>query len=154
MTGLCAAFALLPDLDTASIPQRWFYRGVVLALVVLIAAGFFREAALIGVVAMLPLVHHHRGWTHRWWAALLLPLGVLLLWGLLPGLGFDGSRPEVHPARPLASIRAVIEWVGRYLPFYLAMAGGHGLHLVLDRVSPAPRQLGRRGSPSGLPRLS
>ena len=33
--GATVFFSLFPDLDTASVPQRWFFRGVFMALVYL-----------------------------------------------------------------------------------------------------------------------
>ena len=66
VAGLTAAFALLPDLDTASIIQRWFYRGMLGVLVWLMATDRAEHAAFLGAVSLLPLVHRHRGWTHTW----------------------------------------------------------------------------------------
>jgi len=66
-------FSLFPDLDTASIPQRWSYRAITLGLMVLAYYGLYQEAVALAVVAMLPLLDRHRGWTHRVWAPLLFP---------------------------------------------------------------------------------
>lgn len=67
-------FSLFPDLDTASIPQRWCYRAITLSLMALAYYGLYREAVALSVVAMLPLLDHHRGWTHRVWAPLAFPV--------------------------------------------------------------------------------
>jgi hypothetical protein len=131
--ALCAAFALFPDLDTASRPQRWAARVLVVVLAGLAWAGRWREAALVGLAALLPLLTHHRGWTHRWWAVPLVPLGVIVLWhALLGGGSFGGGG---------AFTRGAIAPVREHLPAYAAMCAGYALHLLLDRVRlPARRR--------------
>ena len=57
-------FALFPDVDTDSLPRRWFYRGVLAALLWLAWNGLWQMATLLAVLSTLPLVDHHRGWTH------------------------------------------------------------------------------------------
>lgn len=82
-------FALFPDVDTNSKAQDIFFGIVFLLDILLIATGSIQAAAYLGFIAMLPIVSHHRGWTHRWWAILLVPLPILLVpylydAGLLP----------------------------------------------------------------------
>jgi membrane-bound metal-dependent hydrolase YbcI (DUF457 family) len=61
---------------------------------------------------MLPILSRHRGWTHTWWAMLLVPSPLLIL-------------PYLHvPERPLVG-----------LPFYGAAVVGYLSHLVVDRIS-------------------
>lgn len=136
--GLWVVFSLLPDLDTASITQRWFYRGVFILLAVLLVQGRVEAAAFFGAAATLPLVHRHRGWMHAPWAAFAVPVAALLLWDLYwrslsPGSLFNG------------------ETVAGYLPdvmmhrgIYLAsMIGGYLLHLCIDFWAPAAFRWGR-----------
>jgi membrane-bound metal-dependent hydrolase YbcI (DUF457 family) len=123
--GACSQF---PDLDTASRPQRWFYRGLAALLVLWALGGHWQAAAIAGMLALLPLLHHHRGWTHRWWAAPLAPLAVLLLWRR-----FTADADAWAWEDPASSARSVVDLVSRDLPAYLAMVGGYATHLIVDR---------------------
>lgn len=107
--GLCLMFALWPDTDTDSKGQNLFYSIFFLIDVVLIATQRFEEAAYLGLFALLPALGHHRGWTHSWWAMLLVPAPLVVL----PMLFF--------PERPLAG-----------LPFYGAAVVGYLSHLFMD----------------------
>ncbi len=55
-------FSLFPDVDTDSLPRRWFYRGVLAGLLWLAWSGRWQLATLLAVLSTLPLVDHHRGW--------------------------------------------------------------------------------------------
>lgn len=103
-------FALFPDVDTDSIGRRVFYSLAAFADVVLIVNKQIQLAAIFGLLAMLPAVSAHRGWTHTWWAGLVAPLPVLAL----PMLFFKLSQAQV-------------------LPFYIAATVGYFSHLALDR---------------------
>ena len=107
--GLCLMFGLWPDVDTNSVGQDIFYTIFFLVDVVLIATRHFEEAAYLGLFAILPVLGKHRGWTHTWWAMLLVPSPLLIL-------------PYVfYPERPLAG-----------LPFYGAALVGYFSHLFMD----------------------
>ena len=87
---------------------------------------------MVGLVALLPLLQHHRGWTHRWWAVPLVPGGVLLIWSTLSG--GEGV---------IAALRSMTwEEAAALLPFYLAMVAGYGLHLLIDGLVPRPSLMG------------
>ncbi len=58
-------FSLFPDLDISSVPQRWFFRAIFLTLLVLSYYGYYEEATLLALVAISPLLDHHRSWTHN-----------------------------------------------------------------------------------------
>lgn len=107
--GLCLMFGLWPDVDTNSVGQNIFYTIFFLIDTVLIATRHFEEAAYLGLFAILPVLGKHRGWTHTWWAMLLIPSPFLIL----PMLFF--------PERPLAG-----------LPFYGAAVVGYLSHLFMD----------------------
>ena len=90
-------FALFPDVDTNSKAQDLFF-GIVFPLnILLIVTGNLQAAAYLGLIAMLPIVGHHRGWTHKKWAMLVVPLPILLvpyLYNnelLLPAVVFYGA---------------------------------------------------------------
>lgn len=107
--GLCLMFGLWPDVDTNSVGQDLFYTIFFLVDVVLIATRHFEEAAYLGLFAILPVLGKHRGWTHTWWAMLLVPSPLLIL-------------PYVfYPERPLSG-----------LPFYGAALVGYFSHLFMD----------------------
>ncbi|PTN37053.1 metal-dependent hydrolase [Desulfonatronum sp. SC1] len=103
--------ALFPDVDTDSKGRVLFYGALLVIYLALMIQGRFRLAAVLGFCALLPAVGHHRGWTHTWWAMILVPLPIIIL-------------PMVFYERSLASV----------LPFYLASVTGYCSHLVLDRA--------------------
>jgi membrane-bound metal-dependent hydrolase YbcI (DUF457 family) len=136
--GLCTVFSLVPDLDTASIIQRWVYRALLGLLVYLIATGRVREAAFLGTAATLPLVHKHRGWMHSLWAALLVPLIVLFLWDLYWRVLDPG------PASIRETLTSFADNVtARHGLHYLAMTLGYILHLTVDFAIPSGLRMGR-----------
>jgi hypothetical protein len=113
---LTLLFALWPDVDTDSKGQSLFYGLFFVTDLFLIATEQFKEAAYLGLFALLPALGHHRGWTHTWWAMLLIPSPLLVL-------------PYLHvPERPLVG-----------LPFYGAAVVGYLSHLAMDGML-----LGRR----------
>jgi len=107
--ALCLMFGLWPDVDTNSKGQNLFHTLFFIADVVLIATRHFEEAAYLGLFAILPILSKHRGWTHTWWAMLLIPSPLLIL----PYYFF--------PERPLSG-----------LPFYGAAVVGYFSHLFMD----------------------
>jgi len=107
--ALCLMFGLWPDVDTNSVGQNLFYTIFFVADVVLIATKNFEEAAYLGLFAILPVLGKHRGWTHSWWAMLLIPSPLIIL----PYLFF--------PERPLSG-----------LPFFGAAVVGYFSHLFMD----------------------
>lgn len=110
--ALTLLFALWPDVDTDSKGQRLFYSIFLVTDLFLIATEQFRAAAYLGLVALLPVLSRHRGWTHTWWAMMLIPSPFLIL-------------PFLHvPDRPLIG-----------LPFYGAAVAGYFSHLVVDRIT-------------------
>ena len=118
--GLSLMFALWPDVDTNSKGQNVFYGLFFLVDVALIVSRHFEEAAYLGLFAILPILGKHRGWTHTYWAMLLIPSPLLVL----PMVLF----PE---AKPLSG-----------LPLYGAAVVGYFSHLFMDgMVIPLP---GRR----------
>lgn len=102
--------ALFPDTDTDSKGQNLFYGVLAILDLALMIKGEYRWAAILGFCALLPALGHHRGWTHTWWAMLLVPLPVVVL--------------------PMAFYHLPLE---RLFPFYLAGVLGYLSHLVLDR---------------------
>jgi hypothetical protein len=117
---LCFLIAVLaslwPDVDIKSVGQVLFYRLFFLVDAALVALFFLRGdrryllgAAFLGLLAMLPLVGKHRGWTHSRAAMVLVP------------------APAVFAPMLLAQ---QVTWVG--LPFYVAAFLGYASHLYRD----------------------
>ena len=102
--------ALFPDTDTDSKGQNLFYGCFVILDLALMIKGEYKWAAILGFCALLPALGHHRGWTHTWWAMLLIPLPIIVL----PMMFYDFSLEKL-------------------LPFYLAGVLGYLSHLILDR---------------------
>lgn len=106
-------FALFPDIDIKSKGQVLFYWMVFILDILLIWGRQITVAAYLGLIAMLPLLSKHRGWTHSIIAALVVPAPIVLL----PYLYDDKTLPV-----------AVI--------FYGAAVVGYVSHIALDGELP------------------
>jgi hypothetical protein len=121
--GTTLFFSLFPDLDTSSVPQRWFFRAVLAALFYLGWNQHYELATLVGILSVLPLLDHHRGWTHWKISPLLVP--VLL-----------GATYEYWRARQ--AFFDEFSWVNvqsllaGHLVFLVAGVVGWYTHLLLD----------------------
>lgn len=69
--GLLSSF--FPDIDIHSKSQRVLYWVMLIADLVLIWQRNYEAAALLGLFGLIPPLGKHRGWTHTWTAALLVP---------------------------------------------------------------------------------
>lgn len=106
---LAVLFALFPDIDTNSKGQNIFY-GLALGVdILLIWSGNIQAAAYLGLVAMLPIVGKHRGWTHSKLAAFAVPLPILVI-------------PYLYKEEMLAAS----------IVYYGAAVVGYISHLLLD----------------------
>jgi len=76
---LAVLFGLFPDIDTNSKGQNIFYGLALGTDILLIWSGNIQAAAYLGLIAMLPVVGKHRGWTHSRLAMLVIPLPILLI---------------------------------------------------------------------------
>ena len=110
LVSIVLAGALFPDVDTDSKGQNFFYTVLTVVDLALMIQGEYKWAAILGFCALLPALGHHRGWTHTWWAMLVVPLPILVL----PILFYQ--TPWQH-----------------LLPFYGAAVLGYFSHLLLDR---------------------
>ena len=75
---LSVLFALFPDVDTNSKGQNIFYGLALVVDIILIWSGNIQAAAYLGVIALLPIVGKHRGWTHSLWAMIVVPLPIII----------------------------------------------------------------------------
>jgi membrane-bound metal-dependent hydrolase YbcI (DUF457 family) len=72
-------FSILPDVDTNSKAQDIFF-GIVFPLnIILLWQDMLQASAYLGLIAMLPIIGHHRGWTHKKWAVFVVPLPILII---------------------------------------------------------------------------
>lgn len=76
---IAVLFGLFPDIDTNSKGQDIFYGIAFVAEIILVLTGKFEPAAYLGLLAMMPIVGKHRGWTHSKLAMLLVPLPIVLI---------------------------------------------------------------------------
>lgn len=110
LVGFCLLGALFPDVDTNSKGQNLYYAVFVVIDLALIVRGLYVWAAWFGLFSMLPAVGSHRGWTHTWWAMLLVPVPILVIPLFM----------QVENVLPI------------FLPFYAAFVVGYFSHLILD----------------------
>lgn len=75
--SLTVLAALFPDVDTNSKGQDIVYGALVIIDGYLLFRNFYKEAAILGFLALMPVVTQHRGWTHSYLAAFILPLPLL-----------------------------------------------------------------------------
>lgn len=109
LVSVSTLFALWPDVDTNSKAQNLFYRGAFVLDAVLIFTGFFLAAALLGLLAMTPIIGKHRGWTHSRIAVIAVPSPIIII-------------PYLADSR--------VGLTG--LLFYFAAVVGYFSHLLLD----------------------
>ncbi len=102
--------ALFPDVDTNSKGQHIIYGIILIVDIILIVSGKFILAAILGFIALFPAIGSHRGWTHTWWAMLIVPLPIIIL-------------PEFYYNLTLIQV----------LPYYIAWVFGYLSHLILDK---------------------
>ena len=110
LIGLVMIGAIIPDMDTQSKGRNILYAAMALVDMALIWHGWYKWAAILGFFSMLPAVGSHRGWTHTWWAMILVPL--------LPAM--------------VACHYFKADW-RQVAPFYMAVVLGYFSHLLLDR---------------------
>lgn len=121
--ALAVMFGLWPDVDTNSKGQKFFYGLFLIVDLFLIVTEHYREAAYLGLFALLPALSKHRGWTHTWWAMVIIPAPLVILpYMLMPEQPFVG------------------------LPFYGAAVVGYFSHLVMDGLVVRTRRRRRSSS--------
>lgn len=102
-------FSVWPDVDIKSLGQKLFFTMFLSADIYLIYIKDFKTAAYLGLIALLPILSRHRGWTHSKLAMVLVPLPILL-----------------YPMFQTHSITFV------NLPYYIAAVVGYFSHLLFD----------------------
>lgn len=121
--GVAVFFSLFPDLDTSSIPQRWFYRAIFLVLLGLAYYRYFEIATFLAIVSISPLLDHHRGWTHH-------PLSLFIFPVLLAGL-YDFLLAQTKTAYRWTPENIIVH-LQNHPWLVLACLLGWSTHLLLD----------------------
>lgn len=115
--------SLFPDLDSASVLQRWFFRFVFLILLLLFFLGELGIFAAITFIALLPVLHRHRGWTHSKLTPFVLAIFFIVI--------LEWYR-STHSWLGGFSFKNVGVLLKEYWIFVLACVVGHYTHLLLD----------------------
>lgn len=109
---LCVLGAMIPDIDIKSKSQRVIYVILIPIDLVLILFAYYREAAILGLFAILPNVLKHRGQLHSLSAAIILPAPLLII--------------------PMLAI-GKIEYQQLGVSYYISAVFGYISHLIADR---------------------
>lgn len=109
---ICILGSMAPDIDIKSRSQRVIYAIMIAADLVLILFMYYREAAIVGFLAMLPNVLKHRGQMHSPLAAIILPAPLLIIPILATGK---------------------LEYQQLGVSYYIAAVFGYTSHLIADR---------------------
>lgn len=125
--GVTVFFSLFPDLDVGSIQQRWFYRAIFILLLYLGYQKYYELATLVAIIAITPILDHHRGWTHNYFSALLVPLLLIGIYGYM--LAKD------YPLHNW-SFKHSCEYFKNHLWLVIASIVGWCTHLLLDSKLP------------------
>jgi membrane-bound metal-dependent hydrolase YbcI (DUF457 family) len=125
--GVTVFFSLFPDLDVGSIQQRWFYRAIFILLLYLGYQKYYELATLVAIVAITPILDHHRGWTHNYFSALLVPL-------FLMGI-YECILAKDYPFHNW-SFKHIYEYLKDHLWLVIASIAGWYTHLLLDSKLP------------------
>jgi len=110
--ALCVLGAMVPDTDIKSKSQRVIYAILLPIDLALILFAYYREAAILGLFAILPNILKHRGQLHSRSAAIILPAPLLLI-----------------PVIATGSLN--FQQLG--VSYYISAVFGYFSHLVADR---------------------
>ncbi|RKU29636.1 hypothetical protein C6497_05720 [Candidatus Poribacteria bacterium] len=131
-------FGLWPDVDITSKSQKIFYSVLfVVNFSLILFLRRYLESAIIGLLAMLPILSKHRGWTHSKVTMFLLPM----LFMLIPIYSeYSNWHWSLNWEILLQQIVSIITWerlptvAQRGFAFYLAGLIGYASHLYLDGI--------------------
>ena len=115
--------SLAPDLDTASVPQRWFYRASLITLLILLIYKEIEIFIALALYVHMPLLHKHRGWTHYKSTPIFMYISMLII--------LEYLQAEKSWLYNFKWSRVTDAFFGYYL-YGLACCAGHYTHLFLD----------------------
>ncbi len=115
--------SLFPDLDSSSVPQRWFYRVVFFGLTILFYKQQMDWFTVLAFIAILPVVHRHRGWTHHKITPFLVSIFLAIV--------LEYYHHKTGRFGNL-SVDSLVGFFRIYWIFVFACVFGHYAHLFLD----------------------
>ncbi len=77
--GFTLAGALFPDIDIKSKGQKYFYSVLFILFIILIGTHHIELVAILGLLAVIPMMVRHRGIFHRTWFVIVLPVACALV---------------------------------------------------------------------------
>lgn len=113
--SISVIFTLWPDIDIKSIGQKYFYVVFFVTDIILIATNKINEAALLGLLTMLPMITNHRGFFHSLFAVFFFP-SIFLIAPMIYYKSFTISKMLIG------------------IPYYLAGVVGYFGHYLLDGI--------------------
>jgi uncharacterized metal-binding protein len=119
------AFALFPDLDTKSTPQKWFFRALFVVALYLIHNKHYELCSIAVTTSIIPLLFKHRGFTH-WW--IMSIVGPILL---ANGVEYQLSNTILEPK----------EFYIKYGMYVVSGIIGWQTHLFLDLINDLKRKI-------------
>jgi len=125
LAAVCFFMSLFPDFDTASIPQRWFYRFSIVSFIYLYSIDQYQLLAVFSILSITPLLHKHRGWTHWKITPVFISLSIIAFYDYQ--ISIDGLLNS-----KLSSEYIIFNTISNYLLFIAAATIGHYTHLFLD----------------------
>lgn len=136
--SLTTFMSLFPDLDTASIIQRWFYRVMLALLLITLIGEDFDTFVILSFMSVVPLIDKHRGWTHWRTTPWILAFAFAILNEFLRTKGAWFSRFDWE---------RVVDFFDLYLVYIIGAVVGHYTHLFLDsktaKKTPYVRQMAK-----------
>jgi hypothetical protein len=82
---LCVIGSMVPDVDIKSRSQMVIYTLLIIIDLVLILFKYYRESAILGFLAMVPMLTKHREQFHSYIAAVIIPIPLLFIPILVSG---------------------------------------------------------------------
>jgi hypothetical protein len=118
-------FGLLPELSKSSSPQQWFYRVIFIALVYFSYQGELKLATSLAIISIIPLLSQGYNWMHNLWSAILIPISLVLLYGIFLTQGFDTWK--------VLNLELIEEQIKLNLWFILAGTMGWLTNILIDK---------------------
>ncbi|MEK7398204.1 MAG: metal-dependent hydrolase [Candidatus Poribacteria bacterium] len=108
---LCVIGAMIPDVDIKSRSQMIVYALLFVIDIVLIVLKYYKASAIMGCIAMLPMLAKHRRQFHSYVAAVVIPAPFLLI-PILFGADFEFQTLGVS--------------------YYVSVLAGYLSHIIAD----------------------
>ncbi len=87
---LFIGYSLMPDIDTNSTPENYFYGGIILVVLAFALTKRYLMALGVAILSLIPKLAGHRTFTHAWWFGVLVSLPLALFSPLYTLAAFGG----------------------------------------------------------------